>query len=116
MKASTVLSRAAVAALAALWTLPATSALQNIENAYEIEAGNILMPSGNSGQAIVQPCATCKSVLLGVTPETTYQVGLGTPSIPLSKFRAALQKDGHQLLVVTYRIDSRAVTRMVLAK
>ncbi len=105
----------ALAATAALWSAGAQSALRNIENAYEIKVSQMLLPDSPTGQVIIRQCSSCKAVLLGTNASTTYQIGLRSPPVPMAQFRAEAQKDGNRLVVVFYGIDSKVVTRMVLA-
>jgi hypothetical protein len=105
----------AFAAAAALWSTGAQSTVKNVENAYEITVSQMLLPDAANGQVIIRRCSSCAAVLLRTDAATAYQLGARFKPVSLADFRAAAKKDGNQMVVVYYRLDSKVVTRMVLA-
>lgn len=104
-----------LSAAALLWSAGAESALQNVENAYEISPAQMVLPASDVGQLTIRQCITCKPVLLATNAQTVYLIGTHSAPVPLAKFRAAASKNDKQLVVVYYRLDSKIVTRVVLA-
>ena len=107
----------ALAAAAALWSGAAQSTLKNVENAYETDAGHVLLPSSASGQVVIRQCAGCKPVVLRVNQATSYFVGAPSAPVSLDVLRKAAGADGadKRLLTVFYNLDSKFVTRIVLS-
>jgi len=99
---------------AALWSGMASSAMENIENAYETDAAHVRLPSNASGDLAIDPCPTCESVRLRVNAQTRYL--LGRSAVSLAAFRQAATAAGaeQRLMVVFYDLRSNTVTRIVL--
>lgn len=89
--------------------------MKNIENAYEVSAQQVSLPSVATGQLVVTSCSGCKPVTLRVTEATQFLVG--GSAVSLAQMREALHGPGagKRLLTVFYRLDNNVVTRVVLS-
>lgn len=96
----------------------AHAALEVIEEAYELNAEQILRWPLRAGDSlVVRPCAGCGTETLKVTEQTRYATGFDAPSISLSDLlrKKSLSHDSaDHLIVVFYRPDDLHVTRIVL--
>lgn len=106
----------AVATIAVL-QLTAQTALANpppaIEEAYELTAADLTLPTNEFGSVILQPCPTCDRVTLRVDGETRY-VFSGV-ALPLNEFRSAvlnLSERSATSATVIYGLEDRKVRRV----
>jgi hypothetical protein len=100
---------------AVAWSGATHSALQNIENAYEIAASAMTLPQTDGGQLIVHPCSACKTVFLPTDASTQYRVGASGATVTLAEFRDAVRRNPKSLATVIYRLDNKTVSRIVLS-
>ena len=104
--------------IAGLWFLgiagPAGAAT-GAEEAYEVRATTVTLPSSEFGSLILRTCDDCESVTLRVDGDTRYIVA--GRAMPLTEFRALMRElPGKQDMAVTvlYRPGDRRVTRVLV--
>lgn len=105
-----------VALIMLTWSGTASGALDRIEEAYELDAGQLRFPTYTTDQVIIRPCDTCEPQRLQATDKTTYRIG--NRNMALDRFLQAMslsrdKKD--QLITVFYRPETLEVTRIVVA-
>ncbi len=94
---------------------PATNALLiNVEDAYEVSARDVIMPSSNAGNLIVRPCAGCDRVVLLVTARS--KAFIGSEEVTFKELNEAAGNRTNAWLVVFFTLDEKVVTRVVLSK
>lgn len=91
--------------------------LRAIEQAYEVDVGQVQLPGGDAGPLVVRRCATCPPLTLQAGTETTWHLGPAAPATTRSaferEFRAA-SIDRTALVYVLFDPGSRIVTRVIL--
>ena len=105
------LFRAVIALPALALGIAAYPQLTPIEQAIEVEAGSVILPSGESGTIVVTQCHGCTPVSLLVTPRSRYF--LGDVQISLADMRRELADRPDALLVMLYDERSGELRRLL---
>ncbi len=104
--------------IAAVWLLGAAVAAKSApgaEEAYEVRAATVTLPSSEFGSLILRTCEACESVTLRVDGDTRYF--LGGRAVPLSEFRVLMRglPGKHDIAVtVLFRPGDGRVTRVLV--
>lgn len=109
------------AALVVAGSGPAAAALRTIEQAYELTRSEVKLPTSADGGLTVQPCPTCRPVVLRVSAATLwYRSPVARQdagqSVDQAQFLAAWRAstDPRTLVYVYYEPRTRRVKRVVL--
>lgn len=87
------------------------------EEAYEVAAASLTMPTSEFGSVIFSPCDTCERVTLRVDGETLYRYGEDTLS--LNEIRQILQGLNSRkdvAVTVIYRTSDQRVRRILVPR
>jgi hypothetical protein len=103
-----------------LVALPAAAGFRTVERAYELDPGQLRLPTNVPGKVGVVPCASCPQVELRVSNQTLWHLNVTASPVTLAEFRSAwsrLASAGRRapLVFVYYRQDNREVTRVVVS-
>jgi len=117
MKLTNIGTTLAVTAIAVFQLTAQTTAMAApppaVEEAYELTAADLTLPTNEFGSVILQPCPTCDRVTLRVDGNTRY-VFAGA-AMPLIEFRSAVlnlsERSGSSATVI-YRLEDRKVRRI----
>lgn len=94
--------------------------LEQVEQAYELQLGQVTLPDGTTGTVVFTPCSTCRTLSLRVTEETAYAVG-GSPVDLLTlrrqadSLRATVDGQTRTGVYIFYEPASLRVTRLTLS-
>ncbi len=97
--------------------LPATAALQTIEQAYELTRHQLQLPTKADNRLRVRPCPKCPTAVLQITAETQWFLAPGADTANRKEWQAAFQQAALQpatLIYVYYEPQTRRVKRLVL--
>jgi hypothetical protein len=89
----------------------ATADLKVIELAIETRADTAVLPSGPASSLVVTPCTGCPPLSLASSARSRYFLGREQVSLDALKQRLASQPA--TMLLITYRKDTREITRIV---
>ena len=93
--------------------------MEQVEDAYELVLGEVILPRGVSSSLIIRPCSDCMTTSLRVNRETAYFVNGATMEFPdFIKAAEAIRDmdDGNQntAVYVFFDIESRQINRLML--
>jgi hypothetical protein len=93
--------------------------MEQMEDAYELVLGEVILPRGVSSSLIIRPCSDCMTTSLRVNRATTYFVNGATMEFPdfIKAAEAIRDMDGgnqNTAVYVFFDIESRQVNRLML--
>jgi hypothetical protein len=94
--------------------------LEQLEQAYELQLGQVRLPDGANGTVVFTPCSTCTTQSLRVTQETTYTIS-GSPVDLLTlreqadSLRATVDGQTRAAVYIFYDPASLRVRRLTLS-
>jgi hypothetical protein len=93
--------------------------MEQVEDAYELVLGEVILPRGVSSSLIIRPCSDCMTTSLRVNRATTYFVNGATMEFPdfIKAAEAIRDMDGgnqNTAVYVFFDIESRQVNRLML--
>jgi hypothetical protein len=91
----------------------ADATLSIVEQAVETSTLSISLPDRSSGSIAVKSCATCKPLLLQITPSTQFLVGRSPVSY--AEFVALARGGADRGLDVFYDGKERTITRLIMS-
>lgn len=96
----------------------ASAAWVPVTEVREMAIADVRLPAHEADQIVLSRCADCKPEELRVTADTRYRVGgADAPVVSLSQFQSGLRRadvNDELMLLVTYTVDNRQVTDVVL--
>ncbi len=97
------------------WSGGASAALDRIEEALELDAGQLRLPTYATDRITIKPCDTCESQGFQITGNTTYRLGGRTMELDtfVQEMSLSRNKKG-QLVTVFYLPETHEVTRIVV--
>lgn len=105
--------------LSTVTELSATRVLEQREDAYEVQLGEVILPRSLAGTVIFKPCSECETVALRVSGQTFYSID-GHP-IALEDLAQAVEEirqtnggNSRTLVYVFFEPQSKRVTRLAL--
>lgn len=116
-KTHTLLAVVAIAALQSMGQTVVAAPPAPVEQAYELSAGDLTLPTNEFGSVILKPCPTCDSVTLRVDGNTSYVYN--GARLPLREFRSAvlnLREPSGAATTVIYRLEDNKVRRIEVTK
>jgi len=95
--------------------------LEQLEQAYELQLGQVTLPAGADGSVVFTPCSTCRTMSLRVSQATVYSVGeslvdLATLRRQADSLRATADGQRRTGVYVFYDPASLRVTRLTLSR
>lgn len=113
----TVAIALAVGTLSPAW---AYRVLEQLEQAYELQLGQVRLPDGASGSVVFTPCSSCRAMSLRVSAATVYSVGgsmvdLATLRQQAEGLRATIDGQTRVGVYIFYEPASLRVTRLTLS-
>jgi hypothetical protein len=102
----------AVGLALALTAVAAPAALRVVEQAVETSTLSISLPDRDSGSIAVKSCASCKPMLLRLTPSTQFMVGKS--QVSYAEFSALARSAADRNLGVFYDGKEHTITRLVM--
>jgi len=94
------------------------AALEILEDAYELNTGQILRwPLREGDSLVIKPCDDCSTKVLHTTEKTRYSTGFDAPFISLRellKEKSRTSDKANDLIIVFFRPDDQQVTRIIL--
>ena len=93
--------------------------MEQVEDAYELVLGEVILPRGVSSTLIFRPCADCMTTSLRVNTATAYSVNGATMEFPdfVKAAEAIRDMDGgnqNTAVYVFFDIESRQINRLML--
>ena len=107
----------ALAALTLAFAGLAQAKLDRIEEAYELDLTQVILPAHSTGKVTIKPCAGCDTVKLRADARTSYHVGIGSPGVTLQTLidaADAVSNRENTPVYVMYQPESLVVTRIIL--
>ncbi len=94
--------------------------LEQLEQAYELQLGQVRLPDGTTGTVVFTPCNTCRTMSLRVTEETSYSVNRSPVDLPTLRqqadsLRATVDGQTRAAVYIFYDPASLRVTRLTLS-
>ena len=108
----------ALAALTLAFAGLAQAKLDRIEEAYELDLTQVILPAHSADRVTLKQCEDCFTVQLSVDAGTSYHVGMRSPGITLQTLIAAadaVSDRENTLVYVMYEPESLVVTRIILS-
>ena len=108
-----------LAVLTMAFTGLAQASMQRIEEAYELDLTQVILPAHEADRVTLKQCADCFTVQLSVDYRTSYHVGMNSAGVTLRELTdvatAVSSRDREKTPVyVMYRPESLVVTRIIL--
>lgn len=104
--------------LSLISAIPAQATLQVSEDAFELNAAQIVRWPLRAGDSLViRPCSECGIESLRVTEQTRYATGFGASTISLNHLlrqKLRLRDGTPHVIVVFFNPDERRITRLIL--
>jgi hypothetical protein len=107
----------ALAALTLAFAGLAQAKLDRIEEAYELDLTQVILPAHSADRVTLKQCEDCFTVQLQADDGTSYHIGLRSPAVTLQTLIAAadaVSDREHTPIYVMYRPESLVVTRIIL--
>ncbi len=95
----------------------AQAGMRTIEEAYELDLTQVILPAHEADQVALKACADCFTVQLSVNYDTSYHVGMRSAAVTLQTLTAAadaVSDREHTPVYVMYEPESLVVTRITL--
>ncbi len=95
----------------------AQAGMRTIEEAYELDLTQVILPAHEADQVALKACADCFTVQLSVNYDTSYHVGMRSAAVTLQTLTAAadaVSDREHTPVYVMYEPESLVVTRIIL--
>ena len=97
----------------------AQAGMKSIEEAYELDLTQVILPAHEADQVALKACPDCFTVQLSVNHRTSYHVGVNTAGVTLRELTdfvdAVRDSDREKTPVyVMYEPESLVVTRIIL--
>jgi hypothetical protein len=95
----------------------AQAGMRTIEEAYELDLTQIILPVHEADWVTLKECADCFTVQLSVDYRTSYHVGMNTAGVTLREltdFAGAVSNREDTPIYVMYEPESLVVTRIIL--
>ena len=106
-----------LAVLTLAFTGLAQATLDRIEESYELDLTQVMLPAHAADQVTLKACADCYTVQLSVNARTSYHVGMRSTAITLQTLIAAADAVSNREdtpIYVMYQPESLVVTRIIL--
>ncbi len=107
----------ALAALTLAFAGLAQANMKRIEEAYELDLTQVMLPAHTADRVTLKQCADCYTVQLKVDAQTSYHIGMRSAAVTLQTLTAAadaVSDREHTPVYVMYRPESLVVTRIIL--
>ena len=107
----------ALAALTLAFAGLAQAKLDRIEEAYELDLTQVILPAHSADRVTLKQCEDCFTVQLQADDGTSYHIGFRSPAVTLQTLVAAadaVSDREHTPIYVMYRPESLIVTRIIL--
>ncbi len=95
----------------------AQAGMRTIEEAYELDLTQVILPAHEADQVTLKECADCFTVQLSVNYRTSYHVGMRSAAVTLQTLTAAadaVSDRENTPVYVMYEPESLVVTRIIL--
>ena len=95
----------------------AQAGMKSIEEAYELDLTQVILPAHEADQVALKACADCFTVQLSVNYRTSYHVGMRSAAVTLQTLTAAadaVSDRENTPVYVMYEPESLVVTRIIL--
>lgn len=95
----------------------AQAGMRTIEEAYELDLTQVILPAHEADQVALKACADCFTVQLSVNYDTSYHVGMRSAAVTLQTLTAAadaVSDRENTPVYVMYEPESLVVTRIIL--
>ena len=107
-----------LAALTLVFAGLAQASMRTIEEAYELNLTQVMLPAHSADQVTLKQCADCFTVQLSVDARTSYHVGMRTAGVTLLELNDAVSRVSDREntpIYVMYEPESLVVTRIILS-
>lgn len=84
-----------------------------LEQAIETSTLKVSIPTDESGSMAVKACQSCTTMVLRLTPESTYRVGRS--AVSFDEFASYVRSVGTRNLDIFYDAKNGTITRLVVA-
>ena len=95
----------------------AQAGMKSIEEAYELDLTQVILPAHEADQVALKACPDCFTVQLSVNYDTSYHVGMRSAAVTLQTLTAAadaVSDRENTPVYVMYEPESLVVTRIIL--
>ncbi len=95
----------------------AQAKLDRIEEAYELDLTQVMLPAHSADRVTLKQCEDCFTVQLQADDGTSYHIGFRSPAVTLQTLIAAADAVSNREntpVYVMYRPESLVVTRIIL--
>ena len=106
-----------LAALTLAFAGLAQAGMRTIEEAYELDLTQVMLPAHEADWVTLKECADCFTVQLSVDYRTSYHVGMRSTGVTLQTLIAAADAVSNREdtpIYVMYQPESLVVTRIIL--
>jgi hypothetical protein len=106
-----------LAALTLAFTGLAQANMKRIEEAYELDLTQVMLPAHTADRVTLKQCADCYTVQLSVNARTSYHVGMRSAAVTLLELTATaagVRDRENTPIYVMYEPESLVVTRIIL--
>jgi hypothetical protein len=95
----------------------AQAGMRTIEEAYELNLTQVMLPAHSADQLTLKQCEDCYTVQLQADDGTSYHIGFRSPAVTLQTLIAAADAVSNREdtpIYVMYQPESLVVTRIIL--
>ncbi len=95
----------------------AQAGMRTIEEAYELDLTQVMLPAHTADQLTLKQCEDCYTVQLTVDARTSYHIGMRSTGVTLQTLIAAADAVSNREdtpIYVMYQPESLVVTRIIL--
>ncbi len=95
----------------------AQAGMKALEEAYELNLTQVMLPAHEADQVAFKACADCFTVQLSVNYDTSYHVGMRSAAVTLQTLTAAadaVSDRENTPVYIMYEPESLVVTRIIL--